>query len=485
MSAVLKLFRSAEKKKKGNASPGAAVKEIGMPTLVSHNFSGKVNSDGTIEGIPESWKQRLKLMITNEEALSPQNTEKAAEILKWIESRDRDKSDEFMRVNSESPPSSIVSGSETNSGASFVSYIGEINEVKEEEKREDVTRNTDHEVTSDLDNSVVNSPSHAVCDNELPTLRRKKKDNHTTRQGPRVTRNLSDEQVIAEMQDCVTLGSPWEHYRKDADLGSGAAGVVSLGTHKTTGEKVAIKDIDLNKQTKKDLILMEIKVMKELHHPNLVNFKEAFMVEMHLFVVMEYMEGGPLTDVVTETVVKEPLIAMVCHESLKGINYLHSKSILHRDIKSDNVLLGMDGKVKITDFGFCANIQENEQRHTMVGTPYWMAPEVVNRKHYGKKVDIWSLGIMALEMKDGEPPYLQEAPLRALWLIAQEGKPKIEGRDKMSPEFQDFVDKCLEVDVDKRWTAEQLLSHQFIEKAAESRRIVPLIKAAKEQLDKL
>lgn len=217
MSAVLKLFRSAEKKKNGNASPGAAVKEIGMPTLVSHNFSGRVNPDGTIDGIPESWKQRLKLMITREEALSPQNTEKAAEILKWIESRDRDKSDEFMRVNSDSPPSSIVSESETSSGASFVSYIGEINEVKEE-KREDVTRNTDNGVTGDLDNSVVNSPSQAVCDNELPTLRRKKKDNHTTRQGPRVTRNLSDEQVIAEMQDSVTLCSPWEHYRKVSAL---------------------------------------------------------------------------------------------------------------------------------------------------------------------------------------------------------------------------------------------------------------------------
>jgi len=483
MSAVLKLFRSAEKKKKENVQ--APSLEIGMPTQVSHNFSGKVNPDGTIGGIPDSWKQRLKLMITTEEALNPQNAEKATQILKWIETRD-DHSEEFMRVNSESPPSSIVSSSETNSGASFVSYIGEAQE-QTEGSSEDVNNcvNSVPSAAPDLDNSVVNEPSHAVCDNEPPTLRRKKKDKDSTRQGPRVTRNLSEDQIISELHDCCTIGSPWVTYHKEGPLGVGAAGVVSKGTHKVTGETVAIKDIDLNKQTKKDLILMEIKVMKELHHPNLVNFKEAYMVEMHLFVVMEYMEGGPLTDVVTETVMRESLIAMVSHEVLKGIHYLHSKSILHRDIKSDNVLLGMDGKVKITDFGFCANIQENEQRHTMVGTPYWMAPEVVNRKHYGKKVDIWSLGIMALEMKDGEPPYLKEAPLRALWLIAQEGKPKIDGRDQMSLDFQDFLDKCLEVNVESRWSAEQLLTHPFLKKSCESRKIIPLIKAAKEQLDKL
>jgi len=475
MAAVLKLFRSGKEKKKGQSQHYLDIGEIGMPTQVSHNFSGRILPNGTIEGIPDSWRHRLKLMITSEEAENPEKAEKAAQLCRWIDTRARDgQSEEFMRVNSDSPNNSVLS-TETSTSSDSCYASGDVEGTDKEEEEE----------LSEEKESLQDKLNRETTDVEVPTLRRKKdRGAPGTRQGPRVTRNLTEEQIMSQLQDACVIASPWLYYDKEKELGTGAAGVVSLATHKTSGEKVAVKDIDLNKQNKKDLILMEIKVMKELHHPNLVNFKEAYLVEMHLFVVMEFMEGGPLTDVVTETVMKEPLIAMVCKEVVQGINYLHSKSILHRDIKSDNVLLGNDGKVKITDFGFCANIQENEKRNTMVGTPYWMAPEVVNRKHYGKKVDIWSIGIMALEMKDGEPPYLQEKPMRALWLIAQEGKPKIEDYDKLSRPFQDFLDRCLEVDVDERWSAEQLLSHDFLKMAAESRKIVPLINAAKQQLDK-
>jgi len=172
-------------------------------------------------------------------------------------------------------------------------------------------------------------------------------------------------------------------------------------------------------------------------------------------------------------------MATVLQNVLRGIQYLHSKGILHRDIKSDNILLDMNGRVKITDFGFCAT---DENRNTVLGTPYWMAPEVVNQKQYGKKVDIWSLGIMAIEMIDGEPPYMSEAPLRALWLIAQNGKPTI--NNTITPTYKDFIDHCLEVDVENRWTAEQLLNHQFLEETVDPVKLVPCIEAARAVLEK-
>ena len=294
-------------------------------------------------------------------------------------------------------------------------------------------------------------------------------------------KKMSDEEIMERLRQIVTVGDPNRKYTKMEKIGQGASGTVYTAIETATGMEVAIKQMNLQQQPKKQLIINEIVVMKANKHPNVVNFLDAYLVGEELWVAMEYLPGGSLTDVVTETCMDEGQIAAVCREVLQALDFLHKGHVIHRDIKSDNILLGMNGEVKLTDFGFCAQISaEQNKRTTMVGTPYWMAPEVVTRKQYGPKVDIWSLGIMAIEMIEGEPPYLNENPLRALYLIATNGKPEIKERDKLSAIFQDFLDKCLETTVEKRPTASELLRHPFLKLSRPLISLNPLILAAKE-----
>ena len=197
-----------------------------------------------------------------------------------------------------------------------------------------------------------------------------------------------------------------------------ASSVLFIANQVGTTTWVAIKQMDLDKQPKKELIVNEVLVMRALHHPNIVNYIDSFLFNNEIWIAMEYMRGC-LTDVIYAISMTEGQIAAVSREIAQGLEHLHEYGIIHRDIKSDNVLLNHAGDIKLSayhgllfwyddltlaafltlaDFGFCGQISDpmKGKRTTMIGTPYWMAPEVVKQEEYDRKVDIWSLGIVAI-----------------------------------------------------------------------------------------
>jgi len=270
------------------------------------------------------------------------------------------------------------------------------------------------------------------------------------------------------LNDLVNKGDPTEVYINPKLVGEGAAGQVYLAVHKDTREQVAIKKMELTAQNIK-LLTSEIHIMKESNQENVVHYYDSYRVENQLWVVMEFMGGGCLTEILEQfeyVKMNEKHIAWVCQQTLKGLQYIHSRHRIHRDIKSDNILLGEHGEIKIADFGYAAQLtKQKTKRQTIVGTPYWMAPELIRGQEYGTKVDIWSLGIMIMEMAEGDPPYMEFPPLRALFLITTKGIPDLKEPSRWSPTFREFVSLCLEKDAEKRPSADELLAHSFMKQA--------------------
>jgi len=190
-------------------------------------------------------------------------------------------------------------------------------------------------------------------------------------------------------------------------------------------------------------LLTEIYMQKSSSHPNIVQFLDAYLLDDQFWVVLEYMGGGSLTAILEQfpkITLTEPQVAFICLETLKSLSYIHTLHRLHRDIKSDNILLGDNAEVKLADFGFATQLTQNQtKRNTVIGTPYWMAPELIEGHDYGAKVDIWSLGIMVREMLEGEPPYLELPSAKALFLIITRGLPELKNPGKFSNHLKDFL----------------------------------------------
>jgi len=196
---------------------------------------------------------------------------------------------------------------------------------------------------------------------------------------------------------------------------------------------------------------------------------------------MEYCGAGSVSDIMRlcKVTLSEPQIACICKYALKGLSYLHSLRKIHRDIKAGNLLMNEAGETKLADFGVSGQLTDTmSKRNTVIGTPFWMAPEVIQEIGYGTGADIWSLGITCIEMAEGKPPYHNIHPMRAIFMIPTKPSATLKDQDKYSKAFHDFIAQCLIKDQTKRPSADQLLEHEFIKTAPDTSSLKPLIESA-------
>ncbi|XP_021593479.1 serine/threonine-protein kinase BLUS1 isoform X3 [Manihot esculenta] len=265
-------------------------------------------------------------------------------------------------------------------------------------------------------------------------------------------------------------------YKLYEEVGEGVSAIVNRALCIPLNEIVAIKVLDLERcNNDLDGIRREVQTMSLINHPNLLRAHCSFTIGHNLWIVMPYMAGGSCLHIMESAYpegFEELVIATLLRETLKALVYLHAHGQIHRDVKAGNILINSDGSVKLADFGVSACMfdtgDRQRSRNTFVGTPCWMAPEVMQQLHgYDFKADIWSFGITALELAHGHAPFSKYPPMKVLLMTLQNAPPGLDyERDKrFSKSFKEMVATCLVKDPKKRPTSEKLLKHQFFKHA--------------------
>ncbi|XP_023230203.1 serine/threonine-protein kinase 3-like isoform X2 [Centruroides sculpturatus] len=274
---------------------------------------------------------------------------------------------------------------------------------------------------------------------------------------------------------------PEEVFDVICKLGEGSYGSVYKALHKESGQVLAIKLVPVDTDLKE--IIKEISIMQQCDSPYVVKYYGSYFKGTDLWIVMEYCGGGSVSDIMRlrKKTLSEDEIATILSDTLKGLEYLHQRRKIHRDIKAGNILLNTEGHAKLADFGVAGQLTDTmAKRNTVIGTPFWMAPEVIQEIGYDCVADIWSLGITALEMAEGKPPYGDIHPMRAIFMIPTKPPPSFRDLDRWSSEFIDFVSHCLVKNPEERATASELLQHEFIKNAKPVNILQQMIAEAKE-----
>jgi len=287
--------------------------------------------------------------------------------------------------------------------------------------------------------------------------------------------------LAGKLQKEVVDDDPEEVFEMVDIIGEGAYGLICTCRNIKQNKIFAIKFLEIEEEDELHL-LNELSILKEAEECQFtVKYYGCYIKDSTLMIVMEFCDGGSALDIMNacKTTFTEDQISAICACMLQGLIYLHSHKILHRDLKAGNILLTSEGVAKLADFGVSAKLNHTwEKKDTVVGSPYWMAPEVISvqkekAEGYDFKADIWSLGITALELAEGKPPLFEIASLRVIFLIPARDPPKLAHPEKWSKEFVDFLAACLQKNPRERPTAKDLLEHPFAQRGLTNQ---PLLK---------